>query len=241
MRSNLTPALQSCRHNGLSINDEIAFAKKMNIRGYDIFFDDFMPDDLREDAVSFLEAGKSQGLFYTVHSPIRDYTGMDPVLESLIRFVNRLKVLAVIFHFDRMPLAMLRQIRERIDPEILVAVENVVPDWNEYERMNYMTYIREAVRLKGVTANPDFGHAQINGFEPLTFLKTLIHENIPLKTFHIHDNRGDRDSHLPAGEGIIPFDEIFKLISLSVTEPVLIIEHWNSAEKTLDLMRHHSF
>tara|TARA_B100000959_G_scaffold250553_1_gene279105 strand:- start:63 stop:866 length:804 start_codon:yes stop_codon:yes gene_type:complete len=41
---------------------------------------------------------------------------------------------------------------------------------------------------------------------------------------HIHDNHGEKDSHLPIGEGSFPFTPYFELLSKILAKPVLTFE-----------------
>ena len=41
---------------------------------------------------------------------------------------------------------------------------------------------------------------------------------------HIHDNNGEKDSHLPIGEGNFPFTSYFELLSKILAQPVLTFE-----------------
>jgi sugar phosphate isomerase/epimerase len=45
-----------------------------------------------------------------------------------------------------------------------------------------------------------------------------------LKEVHLHDNHGERDDHLPVGEGDFDFDEFFHLLSQAELDPLLTIE-----------------
>lgn len=53
---------------------------------------------------------------------------------------------------------------------------------------------------------------------------------------HLHDNRGDEDSHLPMGDGSFPFHHYFELLSNISNQPVLTFET-HSEEGVLASMR----
>jgi len=42
---------------------------------------------------------------------------------------------------------------------------------------------------------------------------------------HLHDNRADRDSHLPVGEGIFDFTSLFRHLARQGTGPLTVLEH----------------
>jgi sugar phosphate isomerase/epimerase len=78
----------------------------------------------------------------------------------------------------------------------------------------------------------DAGHANVFGGVPLTCwieeLGDLLGE------IHIHDNHGVTDEHLPAGEGNIPFRELFALVRKRSLNPILTVE--SHSKKILDRM-----
>jgi len=71
----------------------------------------------------------------------------------------------------------------------------------------------------------DVGHANTTGNLD-EFLAMLPH----IRNIHIHDNRGERDEHLPLGEGGIDFDTVLRRISSSGYGHGLVIESENSME-----------
>ncbi len=53
-----------------------------------------------------------------------------------------------------------------------------------------------------------------------------------LSEIHLHDNRGDRDSHLPLGEGVFDFRYLFDHINKNDLSPLMVLEH-HTREETL--------
>jgi sugar phosphate isomerase/epimerase len=66
----------------------------------------------------------------------------------------------------------------------------------------------------------DFGHAHIMGkvTEAFAILKGHIHST------HVHDNAGDRDSHLWPGAGSIDWKEAMELLRSAPHTPPLLLE-----------------
>jgi sugar phosphate isomerase/epimerase len=66
----------------------------------------------------------------------------------------------------------------------------------------------------------DFGHAHImsNVAEGFAILKGYIHST------HVHDNAGDRDSHLWPGAGAIDWKEAMELLRSAPQTPPLLLE-----------------
>jgi sugar phosphate isomerase/epimerase len=60
---------------------------------------------------------------------------------------------------------------------------------------------------------------------------------------HLHDNRADRDSHLPVGSGIFDFGSLFRHLAKSGIDPLIVLENHRheevlpSREACLALMR----
>lgn len=68
----------------------------------------------------------------------------------------------------------------------------------------------------------DVGHQSVFGKTPLKEWLTLIGGYIG--HIHLHDNAGDRDSHLGMGKGNIDFDILFGFLKLLPKLPVITLE-----------------
>jgi sugar phosphate isomerase/epimerase len=71
----------------------------------------------------------------------------------------------------------------------------------------------------------DTGHFNVFSHEPLTvWLKAL---GKYLGHLHLHDNFGQRDEHLPVGNGTFPFEELFSSIKKMKAKPSITLEAHN--------------
>jgi len=71
----------------------------------------------------------------------------------------------------------------------------------------------------------DTGHFNVFSHEPLTvWLKAL---GKYLGHLHLHDNFGQRDEHLPVGNGTFPFEELFSAIRKLKAKPSITLEAHN--------------
>ncbi|MEM3517233.1 MAG: sugar phosphate isomerase/epimerase [Candidatus Bathyarchaeia archaeon] len=94
---------------------------------------------------------------------------------------------------------------------------------------------QEMLNKIGCKATLDIGHA--NTFSnPIEFIKNLNHKIINI---HIHDNKGDKDEHLPIGKGKINFKEILNSLREIDWNNSLIIEAHNPNDmiKSLNNLR----
>jgi sugar phosphate isomerase/epimerase len=83
-----------------------------------------------------------------------------------------------------------------------------------------MLYLLGEIRECSVGACLDTGHANLAGE-----LSTVIHKlSGHLKMLHINDNRGDRDAHLPPGEGVVDWPWIIAELKRCQFGGTLILE-----------------
>ncbi len=93
---------------------------------------------------------------------------------------------------------------------VTIAVENTL---NEMSQPAYLRAFVDETRLSGLRFNFDIGHAYLaegpaeervaKGFEPLRDLTASV---------HLHDNRGEKDEHLPPYEGSIDWSGAIPLL-----------------------------
>ncbi|MCD6219581.1 sugar phosphate isomerase/epimerase [Candidatus Calescamantes bacterium] len=129
--------------------------------------------------------------------------------------------------------------------KIILAVENMPasPDKNLFgSRPEHFTYLLNAISSPFVGVCFDTGHAWMSGVWGKLFQtvkKRIVH-------FHIHDNFGNEDSHLPPGKGNINWKDFFcKVRSISFNHPIFIeaeplspgscsIKEWRDMIKTVE-------
>ena len=68
----------------------------------------------------------------------------------------------------------------------------------------------------------DTGHHHVFSKVPLSDWIEVLGEY--LMEVHLHDNHGERDDHLPIGEGGFDFDEFFRLLAPRSLKPILTLE-----------------
>ena len=98
-----------------------------------------------------------------------------------------------------------------------IFLENVfdeVPD--------HLLRLRTALGSKRVGFCFDAGHATL--FSPLPAHRWLETFGKDLRELHLHDNRGQRDDHLPIGEGSINFRGILNAAMEAGASPILTLE-----------------
>jgi sugar phosphate isomerase/epimerase len=93
---------------------------------------------------------------------------------------------------------------------VTIAIENTMSEMGE---PSYLRSFVDETRLTGLRFNFDIGHAFLadgpeeeriaKSFEPLRELTASV---------HLHDNKGERDEHLPPYEGSIPWAEAIPLL-----------------------------
>ncbi len=58
-----------------------------------------------------------------------------------------------------------------------------------------------------------------------------------ISEIHLHDNHGERDEHLPLGEGNIDLPAVFAQLKMRNLRPALVIENHQEAHVSLSLER----
>ncbi len=145
-----------------------------------------------------------------LHPSVTDYTVED---EGLNRFV----------YYMGESLEVLLPRAERLG--LTIAVENMFskPGGNRFGSLPEHFRI-----LASKFAHPNFGfcldtgHAQITGGSdgPAAFFDAM---GSRIKAFHLHDNAGDRDSHLAPGRGLVDWDVVFSnMADLGYSYPACI-------------------
>ena len=182
------------------------------------------------------------GLAVTVHGPFHDLNpgAMEPLVWQATRqrFLQTLEAAAalrarlVVFHpgYDRWKYGgqdhlWLEQNLLFWPPLLLVArhagiriaIENIF----EYAPANLLALFQ-------AFPQPDFGHCFDVGHWQL-FAETSLEEWFSvlgphLLHLHLHDNRGSADEHLPVGEGIIDFPQLFALLGSLPGRPSMTLE-----------------
>ena len=221
----LNISLQTSIHSKLSFSKELDFIRKKHINSFDVFFDKSLPSDLSECDIKKLLDQKALGVQFTVHAPIEDYRGHKPFFSELITFCRLVSAYSLTIHFDQLSEASIAYFIEHLG-ETKLSIENTIPDINEITGKNYLSSMQEFRQKFNVFSTLDFGHAFVNGHEPLSYMKQLESKEVPISTFHCHNNEGKKDSHNTLQNGFINFELLIRYIKQNYPTSVLIIERW---------------
>ncbi len=203
-------------------------------------------DDFKRIADIFHERGRS----VTVHGPFMDLNpeSVDPGIKevSLRRFDQLMSILPAInpksvvghagydakrlFFFKEEWLDGITRFWKKIADGILDCGSQLVLE-NVYEHYpEDILPLFESLKDYDVGLCFDVGHMNVYS---KTGLEDWLEKLGPfIKQFHLHDNNGDRDLHLPPGQGDIDFFAVFNFIKKN--KPILTLEPHE--EKDLEVM-----
>lgn len=95
------------------------------------------------------------------------------------------------------------------------------------DRLAEFDWLMENLPSEWVGRTLDTGHAHINGHTD-EFLSAPLDR---IFNFHLHDNHGMSDEHLPLGEGNSPVDKVLSLISRACYRGPLTLEFFGTPEQ----------
>ncbi len=106
-------------------------------------------------------------------------------------------------------------------PRLRIGVENLVYPHERYRSPSQLAALLDDVKRSNVGATLDIGHAWCSGHDPAAFVEVL-----GSKLFHVHchDNHGQRDEHLPIGEGTIDMARVFQALAIAEYKGILNFE-----------------
>ncbi len=112
-----------------------------------------------------------------------------------------------------------------------IAIENVFDETPE----NLENFMRELPERVGVCL--DVGH--LNLFSNVSLEEWFDKFGDRIYEFHVHDNFGKNDDHLPIGKGSVNFDVFFKLLNRVKTNYVFNLENKNleGVKESLEFLR----
>jgi sugar phosphate isomerase/epimerase len=182
------------------------------------------------------------GLSTTIHAPFLDLNpgALDPIIRAatLRRFqqvfqaAELLQPRVIVFHpgFDELrygdnrmawlknSISFWQEILPRAkELGCIIAVENIFE-----QEPSTLRGLLEAIDDPNFRYCFDAGHW--NMFTTVSIETWLAELGQYIAECHIHDNHGKSDEHLPPGEGLINFDQVFKLLRQYAPEAVLTIE-----------------
>lgn len=166
------------------------------------------------------------------HVPVADVNLLSPhpgaralaerEVARSVRLAAALGAGAVTFHIGYRPLAgaphtppwdeawaAVRRLRARaVGLGVELCLENDPRHPHAY--LSDLGRFREVLGDSGLRGTLDLGHAWItHGRTLLGLLPPLLPH---LRVVHLHDNRGEKDEHLPVGAGDLPWDELLPLL-----------------------------
>ena len=194
-----------------------------------------------------------QGLSTTLHAP---FGGFNPgsskkkirnaslkLADQSLSLAEKLRARRIVFH----PGLAYGSDGEKLDlwiknnltfwPELLLraaAIDCTICIENIYETtpdifINLLTAI-DSPQMGHVL---DIGHWNIFGTEKLL---NWLNATAPyLKHLHLHDNHGERDEHLPIGQGYVPFSTLFEWLKTTKNPPTITLENHSLPDTELSL------
>lgn len=225
---------QSSKYDNLNLEEELQFADNNKVDFFDVFFDDYVPIDIKNVQLPQV---------YTVHLPLGFAKLAKEYQKPYFDFINKNHPETVTIHFTELTLDSLEYICSQIKKGI-VCIENNIPDRNEFSGESYIDFMVKAKAFameKGIkiAATYDCGHAKISGYDPVEYAEEILAKGIDVYTVHLHDNDGHEDQHRPAGSlyNGINFGELVNVFNKLKHEVYGVIEHWNNNYNALEYLR----
>jgi sugar phosphate isomerase/epimerase len=119
------------------------------------------------------------------------------------------------------------------DLGLILLLENMLPHLM-FGHTSDILFLLGAIRETNVGTCLDTGHAFLSGD-----LRTVVHKlSGHLRMLHVNDNLGDRDGHLPPGEGAIDWISLIRQLRQWRFHGPLILELADSGEAPERIMEH---
>lgn len=185
------------------------------------------PDNFLELKSDYNALKKQLGIYYLCHGPQEgDANNIealeDSYLPKLLRVIDimpelRMKILTFHLWMDtrfvdkdaiKYKIGLIKRITEQAKKAgITICLENLS------EKSSHLKEVFDVFPLLGLTM--DLGHGQLLSKEHTGFGFMRVYPE-RIKHIHLHDNRGgsshNDDLHLPVGDGVIDFENIFKML-----------------------------
>ncbi len=209
--------------------------------GVEVFFGNNSIDEINLDEVKELgRAFKDRGISCTVHAPFADLSpgGFDKKIVAVSRerirraveLAQFLSALGTVCHpgFDKWrfqgseqlwldtSVETWSQVLKEADKGFPIILENIFED-EPTTFVALFSYFKD----KNLWFCFDSGH--FNLFSKVPVEEWLLPLADRLKEFHLHDNNGKSDEHLPIGGGTFPFRDLKPLIK-RVSDPIFTLE-----------------
>jgi sugar phosphate isomerase/epimerase len=217
--------------------------------------------DIELDALDFSQLEETaaqlqeQGLHATLHAPYQGYkpgsgraanrAHSHALTEKSLQLAEILRAKRVIFHPG------LAQGNDPRKQEVWLT--NSLAFWPQYlgdvERIDTVLCIENIYapqphilkQLLDTIDSPYFGHVfdvgHWNLFATIPVLEWLEQMAPHLKHLHLHDNRGDHDSHQAIGSGTVPFTDLFDWLALNQPAATITLENHNLTDALISLQQ----
>ncbi len=176
-----------------------------------------MDEGVREEAVHDLlqacDAAKMLGCHHVVLHPGPERAGRPPDAE----FVQ---------HMSHAAASLNRVADHCCSLGLHLLLENMLPHLL-FGRLSDMLHLLGEIKTCEVGACLDTGHAHLAGELGVAIPKLSGH----LKMLHANDNKGDRDAHLPPGEGMIDWRFVVRELHRCAFQGPLVLELSASAQE----------
>ena len=196
---------------------------------------------------------KQLGIYYLCHGPqegdANDIESLEnsylPRLMHILSIMPELRMKLLTFHLwmdtrfvDKdaieYKIGLIKRITEQAKKAgVTICLENLS------EKSSHLKKVFDAFPLLGLTM--DLGHGQLLSEEHtgFGFMRTYPER---IKHIHLHDNRGgtshNDDLHLPVGDGIIDFENIFKMLKTIKYKDTITLElHPDEIKKCLGYVK----
>lgn len=170
-------------------------------------------DDVNDSTRAYVrQTAREKKIEVTVHAPLEFnplHNPDDPRLRSTIRFANAIGATLVNLHLDvtdgaeGFADALTNTLKLTAESKLKLAIENTVWTGPEHFNQFFATLRRSKLPHAHVGMCFDLGHANLYGEtqnDYWRYLDSLAFE-VPIIHLHLHENCGDRDSHLPLFTG----------------------------------------
>jgi len=236
------------------LSEGVALLKKSGFRHIELFCDEPHANPFqisKREIQKILRLKEKHGLQFSIHTPCFDLNpaSINPRIreevfehyrESL-DLARKVGANAVVVHLGNRSDMKLRQdesltwtiqLLKRVlkiaeNYRILLLAENtdygdlsMVKDEEQYRKVIYKFH---SPFMKAIL---DTGHANLNGIPMVRLIKRLGRR---LGSLHISDNQGDKDAHLPPGQGSINFKLIFNALDNIQFNGTVILEIYDEA------------
>jgi sugar phosphate isomerase/epimerase len=188
------------------------------------------------------QLGETRGIRYSVHAPWRatplTQEGCEELRASL-DFAQEIGARVMNLHLtgpespEDFAEALAPTLRAASRLGVGVSLENTPETSPEQFRAFFSALTRRGLRSSQVGLCFDFGHTllcQETGGSPIRFLQELRGE-IPVLHCHLHENCGDRDSHMtlftgPLGQDPNPLRQVLEALAQADYAGSMILEQW---------------